>query len=157
MGHFNKIFFVLAGLLVHRGVRPVQGEQRGQGLRRRAAVGVRRAAARHQRQARAPRVRAGQHGRPALPGPGVPADLLRRRELRGRQGEVPALGVDHVAAVRGALQPTHRARRGARLRRQARHPGVTAQHRNPAPDERDRQAATTVLLRKKKQIKMEKR
>lgn len=43
------------------------------------------------------------------------------------------LGVDHVAPIRGAFQPPHRACRGAGLRGQTRDPHLAAEHWNAAP------------------------
>lgn len=79
-------------LLVHSRIRPLQGRQRGESLRRRSSVGLRRAAPRAQRQMRAPAVRARKYGGSEVPRSRIPADLLRRGEFRGRQREIPSLG-----------------------------------------------------------------
>lgn len=122
----------------------MQGTGRAEGVRRGPAQLVRRASARPQRQAPAAALRARLDRHPAVPGPGLPARLLRGRELRGRQGQVQALGVDHVSPLRGQVQPAHRSRGDPRQRRQAGVAGAPAQHRGAAPLERPQQAQGTV-------------
>lgn len=56
------------------------------------------------------------------------------------------LGVDHVSAVRGALQPAHGASGGPGLRGAARDPHLSAQHRDAPPHQR-RQEAQGLPLR----------
>lgn len=56
------------------------------------------------------------------------------------------LGVDHVATLRGPLQPAHRTRRGAGLRRQAGDAHLAAEHWNATPHQR-RQETQGISLR----------
>lgn len=116
--HLSNIPSFLTGVLVHSRIRPVQRKRRNQGVRRRHPQRLRRAPARAQRQARAAAVRARLHRAPALPGPGLPARLLRGRVAGRRQGQVQALGGDHVAPVRAQVQPAHPAGGGPRQRGQ---------------------------------------
>lgn len=145
LNHFSHTH---SGLLVHRRVRTLQGSwlRWRQGLRSRFVVVVRWAVARAERQARAATLRASQHCGPDLPGPRVPANLLCGRKFRGRQGEVPSLGRHHVASIRGAIQPTHRARRGLGFGRQTGHARRANEHRTAPSHQRYRETEESCVL-----------
>ena len=69
-------------LLVHGRVRSLPAERRPEGLRRRSAVLLRGAAARHERRPQVPALRPRQDGGHQVPHHRVPAPVLRGRELR---------------------------------------------------------------------------
>ena len=74
-------------VLVHRGVRPVPSGRPGAGLRGRAAVGLWWVEPRPVRRARAARVWPAQDVHTEVRRPGLPAHLLRGRELRRHEGK----------------------------------------------------------------------
>lgn len=84
-------FSVPLGVLVHCGIRLVQGGRPGEGLRSRSAVKLRRAPARHIRKAGASALRARPHCSSTLSGSGISAYLLCGGELRGRQRQIQVI------------------------------------------------------------------
>lgn len=82
---------ILLGVLVHGGIRAVQGGRPGKGLRSRSAVKLRRTPACHIRQTGASALRARPHCSSTLSGPGISAYLLCGGEFRGRQGQIQVI------------------------------------------------------------------